>query len=268
MGLREDLIDIQETLRDYFNNSNESSPIIRTKDDNQSEIHHHYHHGYAIPSFPLYPQPVIINNNSSPGYHTTKHDKDEEEDKKKSKPTRGEIVAGMVLIGGIGAAATYILSQDEYIKFYLSKIDEKIKALKQYQTDRKEGPDNREITSIIENYDSWKTLHETRTLNKCGAKVIGTGSCVSAISGFILYNNLILFTGLAGGITCGCYLLWRYLTDNLRKERQYYEQMIKSVTKIVKNIDTLPKYDAVVSDPRTYISPIPSAPLAPSDDKI
>jgi len=299
MGLRENLIDIQETLHDYFNNSYESFQPSKTEPrvepinnrnpvDHVTHHHHHHTHDYYPPSIisigsmvPRYSQPIIINNIPGPSYHGSsssnpKHNDEEtkEKDKKKDENkviTRSDIVFGMGVVGGVMVATTYFLSQDEYIQFYLSKIDEKMESLKKYTVDGKEGYANnqndREIRNIIENYDSWKALHEKRTMGKCNAKIVGTGSVVSAITGFFFYSNVALFTGLAGGITCGCYLLWKYLTDNMRKERLYYDQMINGITLIIQNIDTLPEYEfSSKNNSNASPQPIPSAPPGTCDE--
>jgi len=186
--------------------------------------------GYSMPIY--YPMPVsqtIIYDSSTKKTHNgSSSDNDEEESKKTKSLSRGEVVAGAGGIGVVLLGSAYILSQDEYIKLYLSKIDEMIKSIKTH-TDTLYIND---VETITKKYDKWMAMYQKRTLGKCQAKLAGTGSLVTGIGGFMLYSNAVLFGGLFGGIACSGYLLWKYMTDNLRREKDAYTSLRNDIKKL------------------------------------
>ena len=255
MNLLDDLEEIQNTLNDYFknsyqfNNQNNDTMNVNQPQSNSSQSsgyvhHHHVYNHQPAPVFinnpaPIFvnPAPIIINNSHSSCGKSAKTEsrKKSEEKEDKKELSRGEIIVGMTVIAGMSAASVYVFSQDEYIKFYLSQIDDKISALKKYSNSKLYDV-SVEIDQIITHYDAWKKLHTERTLNKCYAKVIGTGSLLTGVTAFIVYSNVAL-AGLFGGILSGCYLLWKYLTDNMRREYKHYDLMDKAIKSVIKRIE-------------------------------
>lgn len=146
--------------------------------------------------------------------------------------TRGQVILAGAVVAGILATSTYVMSKDEYVKFHLSKIDSKFKSLKELTND--EIPSN-----ILQLYDGWKSLYVNRTSMKCQAKIVGSSSMITSVGGFVFFNNLILFGGIAGSTICGCYLLWKYLSDQksiLRKEQTYHNQLCNSLEIYQRNL--------------------------------
>jgi len=212
--------------------------------------------GYSMPIY--YPMPVsqtIIYDSSTKKAHIgSSSDNNEEEPKKTKSLSRSEVVAGAGGIGVVLLGSAYILSQDEYIKLYLSKIDETIKSIKTHAPAQSTGGNlqstggnlqstgvnlqstdtfyQNDVETIIKKYDKWMGMYQKRTLGKCQAKLAGTGSLVTGIGGFMLYSNAVLFGGLFGGIACSGYLLWKYMTDNLRREKDAYTSLRNDIIKL------------------------------------
>lgn len=187
----------------------------------------------SIPSIQIFPTTI----------HSSKEKKEQ-----KQEITRRQVILAGAALAGILASSTYVMSQDEYVKFYLSKIDAKFELLKQLTN-------NQMPANILQLYDGWKSLYKNRTSIKCQAKVLGSASMMTSVGGYLFLNNLVLFGGIAGGTLCGCYLLWKYLSDQntmLRKEQTYYDQLRNSLEIYYQSLQ--PKAPPFENSPPSYYS--------------
>lgn len=255
-----DLKNIKSILEDYFNNSYEYDYKTDYKETflhNQTGRTEHNTFYINPNTIPYIPPTTVINNYTSANQciptqgkpclvPCTRQSREEKTQEEKKEVTREEIVVGGIVFAGVGLAATYFLTKDEYIKFYLSKIDENMKLLSNYY--------NEDIKIIVDNYNEWKILHEKRTLNVCKAKMIGSGSLLSSIGGYIIYSNFILCSGLVGGTACGCYLLFKYLTNSTRQESQCYNSMMESINKLINKLDETHTKPSAPDAPPPYSS--------------
>jgi hypothetical protein len=184
--------------------------------------------GYP-PLYPVYPVQQTVIYNSSPKRSKRKDSSETEEKSKNKSLTRGEVAIAATGIGVVTMASAYVLSQDEYVKLYLSKLNQAIKSLTTHTLSQYDG----DIKAIVKQYNKWIYLYQSRTLGKCQAKIIGSGSLATGIGGFVLYSNVALFGGLIGAFACSGYLLWKYMTDNLRKEQEEYFKLREDIKKLI-----------------------------------
>jgi hypothetical protein len=238
------LKEIEETLKEYFDNSY-STDAKEVKNEepalyeyNPQPIHYHTHNNAYLSPFYCGSTPTTIINN----YNNKKSKKEENTDNKKYEVTKGEIVLAGAVIAGVSATTVYLMSKDEYVNFYLSKIDEKMEYLSLFK--------DYDTRNIVLNYQKWKELHRKRTLKICCSKIAGGGSIISSIVGLMFVSNIVLCGGIIGGTASGCYFLWKYLTKNVRKEQQYYDDMMNEIKKMIEEIK------------KQETSPDPSAPPA------
>jgi hypothetical protein len=219
----------QNPSNDLKNNGKINQGSTTIINNNYGSATYPFNNYYPIPLY--YPTPVsqtIIYDSSTKSYSSND---DTDESKKSKSLSRGEVVAGAGGLGVVLLGSAYILSQDEYIKLYLSKIDDAIKSIK-YNTVHETLCHKEDIDNIVKKYDRWLSMYQTRTLGKCQAKLAGAGSFATGIGGFMLYSNVVLFGGLFGGFACSGYLLWKYMTDNLRREKDAYISLRNDIKKL------------------------------------
>lgn len=207
------LKEIQDTLKDYFDGSYQYSNEMEMK---------------SIPNFHVH-SPVLFLAPSNNHVEPTRKKKEQQH-----SVTKGEIILAGAVATGVSLITVYFVSKDEYIKFYLSKIDSKMKQLSCYDG----------MSRIINNYEMWKSLHQQRTQKKCISKVTAGGSFLTGITGCLLIGNSLLYGGLIGGSISISYLLWQHLTQNVKKEEEYFRDMIHDIQLACDNISAPPNYDA------------------------
>jgi hypothetical protein len=224
-------------------NQQSSQPVIINNYNSSSYPYPLFGYGYGMP----YSQPVIINNGTT-YYSDAKSSK--KEDKDTSDPVTG-------LIGGaiLALACTYTMSGDEYIKYKMSAVSNKLRKLKNYYT--YSNDDNivkDQINSIIMAYEKWEALYTSRTLKKCGAKTAVFGSGLSVCAGLFGGNSGLQAYGFIGATVSGCYLLWQYLTEDIHDEQTLYNDIFTKMNKL---------YYTVHQNYETYLNNNKFEPSAP-----
>ncbi len=251
-----DLIEIQKIFKESFDSLYEYDDSNKHS-QKQSYLQSNPLNILSKPNDNYYRGPTIINNNYGstipliiPQYHPIILNQGVKSSqlisKKKSEKkelSRGEIVASTGAIVGILSVGTYLMSKDEYVTFYLSQIDENIKLLNSY------------YPSYLKEYEKWKSFYQKRTSGKCHAKLLGTGSLATSVGGFMILSNVALFGGLVSGTACGCYLLWKYLTDNIRKEKESYIRLRENIDKKIKELNKVNLEPSAPSLPEQSVLP-------------
>ena len=276
MEILNNLKDIKQILTQSFESSYEQCddkntidpklPLNPQRSDNKSfecdnslrNIESACRTSYYLSSIPIFPSSstTIINN-----YNThKKDDKDEKKEVRVTTVSNNSLILGGLVVAGFSAGSTYLMSKDEYIIFYYSEIIEKIDLLKDHlrygavglPTLQKNKNYRTNIENILRNYDKWNTLFEKRTKKVCASKVIGSCGVISGIAGIVFSSTVILSGGIMGGTASGCYLLWKYLMKNTKKERQHYDAMINSIDELIKLLETelsIPTYNDNFGNP-------------------
>jgi len=192
-----------------------------------THVHHHvYHPTPSVSTSTLIPmialcqpaqQPtVIINNNSNNpekdneiSYRTISSSSTSKNKKTKSQNNDENIEHKIIsVIGGVGLSflGTYIVSQDKYVKYHFSGIQnemDKINLVTKPETS----------TNLNNSFTKWKKLY----LQK--AKPIFYGKICALLTGFIICgghyfkHKATMLGGLFGITISGCFLFWKWLTD-------------------------------------------------------
>jgi hypothetical protein len=176
------------------------------------EVHHYHSPASMGPSLSLgdamllsslrSPNVTVINT----GSNESKKEKKTEEKEIEKKFSTGDAMALGAAITVIVGAVTYLLTQDEYVKFYTSELDHKVQVLRELKV-----LDMKHI-QLLNSYDEWKTLFCNRTKAKPFA-MGGIGvSTVAVVGGALVGGALgpfVVVVGFVGIAAGGGTLLWK-----------------------------------------------------------
>ena len=240
---------IQKALRKITNVDSEFANNIPPENSNRnnqnyssySQVHHYHHNSpsympYFIPSGSSH----VVNNNYYGPTSTSTSTKEKEKKEKKKEPTSGEILLASAALAGVALSATYFATQDEYIKYWMSNLDDHISELENY-----DDPTARNIAKL---YRKWSKQYTSRTLKKLVTKGTGVVS-----SGAIIYGGMIvgassgLFLGGIAGLTLsGCYYIWQQYTQDQDDETENLKALIDAIDTYIQSQHTPsapPQYD-------------------------
>jgi small nuclear ribonucleoprotein (snRNP)-like protein len=188
---------------------------------------------------------VTIHNYVGESKETYKEAKEAKEAKKvKETKSVGTAVAVGALTVGTSLIGTYVISQDEYTEFALSKLDTKISVLR----------NKKEYIGLIVSYDQWKSLFLQRTKVTTYAKATTIGSVLGGLGGVLLTSTALVFGGFVGIAAGSSVLFWKYLTTQPMDQVSEEEAFLQLVTTVNYH------YSQAIRDEQPGTQ-IPSAPL-------
>lgn len=215
--LLEELLNKCITYFDYPSIS--SSPSSTSSSSTTVHTTHHVHHhtacstGCTTPSLafvPSYPatQTVVINNNSCETDEPVRYrtfPKEKKTDKEDTN-TENKIVS---IIGGVGLSflGTYLISQDRYIKYYLSGIQNDMYKINLITTDPTK------ISSLNNKFTTWRDLYLQKVKSVFYGKICALMSGFVLCGGYYFKNKSTMLSSVLGLTVSGCFLLWKWLTD-------------------------------------------------------
>jgi hypothetical protein len=188
---------------------------------------------------------VTIHNYVGESKETYKETKEAKEAKEvKETKSVGTAVAVGALTVGTSLIGTYVISQDEYTEFALSKLDTKISVLR----------NKKEYIGLIVSYDQWKSLFLQRTKVTTYAKATTIGSVLGGLGGVLLTSTALVLSGFVGIAAGSSVLFWKYLTTHPMDQVSEEEAFLQLVTTVNYH------YSQAIRDEQPGTQ-IPSAPL-------
>jgi len=199
--------------------------------DNINIHHHHHNHNSSLldimwfNSLFQHKQSVVVNNYNGASFRDSHSNSDMDEKEKKNKePNKLMIV---LLTTGLSFIGTYVLSTDDYIMFTLSKINNKFRDFKKLQ-----HKENNEFTPhsevVVKSYESWEKSFNKRVVTKFYGKISLLTSLLFAVGGYY-YNETLFNVTIASSIGSGCYLFFRWLTEDTLTEHAKSQNVLASM---------------------------------------
>lgn len=196
--LQEAIINFAKTLQEYFHNV-------------------YYPQQQPNKTFKL--QPNVLTTNSI--YNINTHDKKENKENKTNKFLR--------LIGLLSLGSVYIVSKDDYVKYLLSNIHDKIIPLHKAIGESSYSQDIIDFTYL---YIEWSREYYYRSESIFNAKVIGILSSAFGLRGLIIGSQFMMLSGLIGFTCAVSFLLRRKITEDKLSESRRYYLMVRKLNEI------------------------------------
>ena len=175
---------------------------------------------------------IVINNCTSTHKNKSKNDKDEYKNTKNNDSSKAAASAALIGMAAVAFAGTYIVSKDEYILFYMSKLFSQIKDLNNL-VNRTEF--EIEFMMLEHQFNCWAEEFRTRT----GKKFLGKGAVITSsmvgLSGFYLGTSFMV-SGFVGATISGCYLLWNYMTADKDDEQRHFKNLLNKIADLNINL--------------------------------
>ncbi len=151
-----------------------------------------------------------------------KTDNDEKKKKKKKQDNPGNYLLGTIIIGTMSFVGTYVFAKDDYIKMLRYNINKDLDNILEASYRSRNFND---VEDIVKRCETWIKHYKRRTKPSFWSKIGLVGAGLAFGVGIFLGQDTVVLGSVATGVVSGCYLLWNYLINNSK-----YNKNIETLT--------------------------------------
>ena len=156
--------------------------------------------------------------------------------KEKKNVSTTEIIMAGTLLTGVAVASTYVISNDQYLTFIISCIDDDINFISK-NTNLLSDKQKTDFNDFKNIYESWYISYINKNKYPFYNKMAISGSAMGLIGGIFSQSSTLVLGGTLG-IGLGCvYYAWKYFIDekfNIDDNNILYFSMIDKLNSIPK----------------------------------